>query len=132
MSEFNSIEEARLFFEKDRFARENGIMLDALTENGSVCSLTLTGRHLNAEGHIMGGVIATLIDFCFATASSNVHRPTVAQQISMSFLNAAKGSKLTAKSVCKKDGRTSCVYIVDVTDDSGRDIAQAVVTGFKL
>jgi hypothetical protein len=34
--------------------------------------------------------------------------------------------------VCRKDGRTSCVYQVNITDDLGRDIAQAVVTGFKL
>ena len=33
---------------------------------------------------------------------------------------------------CRRDGRTTCVYNIDVKDDLGRDIAQAVVTGFKL
>ena len=80
----------------------------------------------------MGGVMLTLVDFAFATAASNVHRPTVAQQVSLSFLSAPRGKKLTAKASCRKDGRTSCVYNVDVTDDLGRDIAQATVTGFKL
>jgi len=42
------------------------------------------------------------------------------------------GTSLTARAACRKDGRTSCVYNVDVTDDLGRDIAQATVTGFKL
>ena len=132
MAVFQSIEEARLFFEDDRFATENGITLDALTETGSTCSLILEDHHRNAEGGVMGGVIATLIDFAFATASSNLYRPTVAQQISINLLNAPKGKKLTANSTCRKDGRNSCVYLVDVTDDLGRDIAQATVTGFKI
>ena len=132
MAEFDSLEAARTFFEQDRFATENGIVLEELTENGSVCSVILSSRHCNAEGGVMGGVMLTLVDFAFATAASNAHRPTVAQQVSMSFLSAPRGEKLIAKASCRKDGRTSCVYNVNVTDDLGRDIAQAMVTGFKL
>ncbi|MBR6965466.1 MAG: PaaI family thioesterase [Clostridia bacterium] len=132
MPQFQSIEEARAFFRNDRYATENGIILEELLADGSVCSVLLTDRHRNAEGGVMGGVMLTLIDFAFATAACNVHRPTVAQQISMNFLNAPRGTKLTARSVCRKDGKTSCVYHVNVTDNLGRDIAQAVVTGFKI
>ena len=132
MAAFQSLEEARSFFRQDRFAAENGITLEALAEGESVCSVLLTSRHRNAEGGVMGGVMLTLVDFAFATAASNMHRPTVAQQVSMSFLSAPRGTRLTAKASCRKDGRTSCVYNVDVTDDLGRDIAQATVTGFKL
>ena len=32
----------------------------------------------------------------------------------------------------RKDGRTSCVVVVDVSDDAGRDVAQFVGTGFKV
>jgi acyl-CoA thioesterase len=73
-----------------------------------------------------------VIDFAFATASCNAHRPTVAQQISMNFLNPPKGTRLIAESICRKNGKTSCVYHVNVKDDLGCDVAQAVVTGFKL
>lgn len=132
MATFQSIEEARAYFERDRFATENGIVLEELSLGGAVCSLVLTGRHRNAEGGVMGGAIFTLIDLAFAAAASNVHKPTVAQQVSMNFLNGARGDKLTAKATCRKDGKTSCVYQVDVSDDLGRDVAQAVVTGFKL
>ena len=86
----------------------------------------------NMEGGIMGGFILTVIDFAFATASCNAHRPTVAQQISMNFLNPPKGTRLIAESICRKNGKTSCVYHVNVKDDLGCDVAQAVVTGFKL
>ena len=132
MAEFKSIEEARAFFTNDRYATENGIGLDRYTDNGSVVSVTLTDRHRNAEGGIMGGLILTVIDFAFATASCNAHRPTVAQQISMNFLNPPKGTRLIAESICRKNGKTSCVYHVNVKDDLGCDVAQAVVTGFKL
>ena len=94
--------------------------------------MALSERHQNAEGGVMGGAILTLADFTFAVAANNVHRLTVAQQVSFSFLNASKGSVLTATAVCRKDGRTSCVYNIDIKDDLGRDIAQAVFTGFKL
>ena len=80
----------------------------------------------------MGGAIFTLIDLAFAAAANDVHCPTVAQQVSMNFLSGTRGSRLVARAACRKDGRTSCVYNVDVTDDLGRDIAQATVTGFKL
>ena len=132
MAQFQSLEEARRFFEGDRFATENGITLEELSEGRSVCAMALSSRHLNAQGGVMGGAILTLIDFAFATAASNLHRPTVAQQVSMNFLSAPKGTRLTAEAACRKDGRTSCVYQVNVKDDLGRDIAQAVMTGFKL
>ena len=132
MAQFQDIEAARAFFRKDLYATENGIVLDEYTDDGPVGSGELTDHHRNAEGGVMGGVMLTLIDFCFATAACNVHRPTVAQQISMNFLNQPRGTRLTARSSCRKDGKTSCVYQIDVKDDLGCDIAQAVVTGFKI
>ena len=132
MSTFSSLDEARAYFEGDRFALENGVTIDALGEGRAVCSLALSPRHRNAEGGVMGGAIFTLIDLAFAAAANNVHRPTVAQQVSVIFLSGSRGARLTATAACRKDGRTSCVYNVDVTDDLGRDIAQAVITGFKL
>ena len=132
MPVFNSLDQARAYFEGDRFALENGITLDELSPAGAVCSFTIADRHRNAEGGVMGGAIFTLVDLAFAAAANNVHRPTVAQQVSMSFLSGSRGGRLTARATCRKDGRSSCVYNVDVSDDLGCDIAQATVTGFKL
>ncbi len=132
MTTFRDIDEARAYFINDRFAAENGVTLDELGPDGAVCSMAVTPRHLNANGGVMGGAIFTLVDLAFAAAANNAHRPTVAQQVSMNFLSGSRGTRLTARAACRKDGRSSCVYNVDVTDDLGRDIAQAVVTGFKL
>ena len=109
MAMFQTIEEARAFFDGDRYAMENGIRLEEYLPDGSVCTMELTAHHHNAEGGVMGGAILTLIDFAFATAACNVHRPTVAQQISMNFLSASRGHLLTARAACRKDGKTSCV-----------------------
>ena len=118
MSTFKTLEEAQTYFQGDRFATEAGMTLDALGEKSAVCSVTLSERHRNANGGVMGGAIFTLADFAFAAAVNNVHRPTVAQQVSVSFLSGTRGARLIARSRCRKDGRTSCVYNVDVSDDN--------------
>ncbi len=41
MSTFNTIDEARAYFEGDRFAVENGVTLDALGENWATCSMPI-------------------------------------------------------------------------------------------
>ena len=132
MGSFASIEEARAFFSNDRFATENGMTLEACDDAHAVTSLALSGRHLNAHGGVMGGAIFTLADFAFAALTNDRGRRTVAQQVSINYLAAPKGGRLVATARYRKDGRSSCVVNVDVTDDEGRDIAQFVGTGFKL
>ena len=132
MGMFKTIEEANAYFSCDRFATENGITLDELDDEHAVTSMTLSPRHRNAFGGVMGGAIFTLADFAFAALTNDRERVTVAQQVSISFLSAAKGERLVATARYRKDGRNSCVVNVDVTDDKGRDIAQFVGTGFKL
>ena len=132
MPTFRDIEEARAYFEGDRFAVENGMRIDELGPDWSVCSVDITPGHLNANGGVMGGAIFTLADFAFAAASNNVHRPTVGLQVSINFMSGTRGSRLIARARCHKDGRTTCVYVIDVTDDLGRGIAQFVGTGYKV
>ncbi len=132
MSTFQTIDAARAYFNDDRFATENGITLDELDAEHAVTSMTLAPRHKNAFGGIMGGAIFTLADFAFAALTNDRERTTVAQQVSISYLSAPKGGRLVATARYRKDGRSSCVVNVDVTDDTGRDIAQFVGTGFKL
>jgi len=132
MANFDDIESAREFFYQDKFAVDTGITLDELTEDKAICSLELTDNHKNAYGGVMGGVIFTLADFSFAVLSNQIHQLTVAQQVSINYLSAPKGEKLIAEATCRKSGRTSSIVIVNVSDDTGRDVAQFVGTGFKL
>ena len=132
METFKSIDDARAYFSADRFATENGITLDELDAEHAVTSLTLSSRHRNAFGGVMGGAIFTLADFAFAALTNDRERLAVAQQVSINYLAAPKGERLVATARYRKDGRNSCVVNVDVVDDAGRDIAQFVGTGFKL
>lgn len=132
MVNFNSLEEAREFFYKDKYAVNTGITLDEITEEEAICSLNLTDEHRNAYGGVMGGVIFTLGDFAFAVLSNQIHQLTVAQQVDIHYLSAPKGDKLIAKATCRKSGRTSSIVNVDISDDTGRDVAQFIGTGFKL
>lgn len=132
MANFDTIESAREFFYKDKFAVNTGITLDRLTDDEAECSLALNDDHRNAYGGVMGGVIFTLADFAFAVLSNQIHQLTVAQQVDIHYLSAPKGDKLFAKATCRKSGRTSSIINVDVSDDAGRDVAQFIGTGFKL
>lgn len=132
MGRFQTIDEARAYFACDRFATDNGMTLDELDEVHAVTSLTLGERHRNAYGGIMGGAIFTLADFAFAALTNDRERVTVAQQVGINYLSPAKGGRLIATARYKKDGRSSCVVNVEVTDDTGRDVAQFVGTGFKV
>lgn len=132
MRGFASIDEARAFFAGDRFATENGMTLDELDESHAVTSVEIGARHRNALGGVMGGAIFTLADLAFAALTNDRERAVVAQQVSVNYLAAPKGGRLVATARYKKDGRSSCVVNVDIVDDSGREIAQFVGTGFKL
>jgi len=132
MGTFRNIEEAKAFFEKDRFASTNGMVLEELADDHVLCSMVIGENHRNALGGVMGGVIFTLGDICFSILANHLHYPTVAQQVSINYLGAARGEKLLARALCRKDGRSSAVINVDITDELGNDVAQFVGTGFKL
>ncbi len=132
MGTFKNIDEVREFFKRDRYATMSGMVVDDYGEDYSICSVVLNDNHKNGYGGIMGGVMFTLADFAFAVVSNNIHQSTVAQQMSINYLNAPKGGKLIARATLKKSGRSSTIVNIDITDDTGRDIAQVVGTGFKL
>lgn len=132
MATYITLEEAQEVFRGDRFATSNGMHIDELGEDSCVCSMTLTENHRNAYGGVMGGVTFTLADFALAVTSNQIHSLSVAQQVSINYLNAPKGERLIARSKCIKNGKTTSVINVDVEDDTGRLIAQFVGTAFKL
>ena len=117
MVNFETLESAREFFYKDKFAVNTGIVLDEITEDEAICSLELNDEHRNAYGGVMGGVIFTLADFAFAVLSNQIHQLTVAQQVDIHYLSAPKGDKLIAKATCRKSGRTSSIVNVDIWQD---------------
>ena len=132
MSTFSSLEDARTYFENERFAMQNGMQIDELSEDSCTCSMVIEDYHRNALGGVMGGAIFTLADLAFAVSANHDHHPTVAQNVLINYLNGSRGEVLYAKTTRVKSGRTSSVWQVSVTDDLGKDIALFTGTGFKL
>lgn len=132
MTQKEILQATREHFVNDRFATENGMVIDEVGDGTASCSVVLTQRHRNAMGNVMGGAVFTLADFAFAVAADSLHSPTVSISSSIQFLSTAKGTKMIAHAKCIKDGRTSSVIDVDVYDDTGRHIAKYTGTGFKV
>lgn len=130
------IERIRAFFMKDRFATNAGVIIDAVTENEVVCSMSITQEHLNAGGTVQGGAIFTLADLAFAVhcnlrlfTGENVGI-TVGQSNSISYLGTAKGQRLIARSTCLSQGRSISVFRVEVRDDLGNFVADMRGNGY--
>lgn len=132
MENIKTLDEVRKIFEGDRFATENGAVIDEIGDNSATCSLIITESHRNAMGAVMGGTYFMLADFAFAVAANWKKLGCVSLHSDISFLGTAKGEKLFAKAVCIKDGRTTACYRVDVTDDLGNLTATVMVTGYHI
>ena len=127
-----SLEEVKKIFEGDRFATENGAVIEEIGDRSAVCGLVITASHRNAMGAVMGGTYFMLADFAFAVAANWEKMGCVSLHSDISFLGQAKGEKLTARAVCIKDGRSTACYRVDVTDDLGNLVAVVNVTGYHI
>lgn len=127
-----NLEEVRKFFEKDRFATENGMYIDSIGDKYAKCAVKIEEKHKNAMGAVMGGVPYTLADFAFAVASNWQDPGTVSLSTNMSYLSQPKGSILFAEAKLYKDGRTTCYYNIDIFDELGTKVANAVTTGFHV
>lgn len=126
-----TLNEVREFFANDRFATDNGAVIEQIGENSATVSMEIQDHHRNAVGIVMGGAIFTLADFAFAVASNHEKPGTVSLSANITFLKASKGNKLIAKAECVRNGRTICYYRVTVTDDTGALIAEVTTSGYK-
>ena len=128
----------RRHYANDRFAMENGIVIDSVTEDCTVCAMELTDKHKNAVGGIQGGAIFTLADLAFAVHCNLAMvcgediGITVGQSCSISFLKSTRGSRLLAKSTCISKGRSVSTYRIRVEDNLGVQIAEMLANSFTL
>ena len=130
--ENKTLDEVRKLFENDRFATENGAIIDEIGKNSATCSLTITNSHRNAMGAVMGGTYFMLADFAFAVASNHEKMGCVSLRSDISFLGSCKGEKLIAKAVCIKNGKSTSTYRIDVQDELGNLVATVTTTGYHV
>ena len=127
------LEKAQQFFADDKYAAETtGIVITEVGELSARVELDLDERHYNALGAVMGGVYFTMCDFAFAVASNHNSVPCVTLGSHAIFVEKNKSNHLICEARCIKNGRHTCFYEVDVTDDLGTEIAHVTVEGYKL
>ena len=137
-------EKARRIFINDRYATDlTGIEIDLVDEKHTVCSLSISDKHRNARGAVMGGVLFTLADYTFAISS---HTQTMAENMDthditlqwvsessyINFLASPKGTTLKATSHLVKSGRSRCLYQIDIEDGTGRLVATVTTNGARI
>ena len=132
MENKRTLEEVRKIFKGDRFATENGAVIEEIGDHSATCSLIITDSHRNAMGAVMGGTYFMLADFTFAVAANWEKMGWVSLQSDISFLGSAKGNKLIAKAICVKKGKSTSCYRIDVTDDLGNLTATVTTTGYNV
>ena len=66
----------------------------------------------------------------FAVAANHETAGVVSLSSTVTFLIAPKCEKLIATANLIKDGRTTCYYIVEITDENDNIIASVTFTGF--
>ena len=130
--ELTLLERARAFFKDDIYATETtGITIDDIDCGYAKCSMKITPAHLNAANTVMGGAIYTLADFAFAVSSNCEKNLTVTLSSQINFLNAPKGTVLTAEASCHFEGGRTCCYTTQITDDLGTKVALITATGYR-
>lgn len=117
----------------DRFVRETvgGEVVEASPGYAKV-KLEIEPRHLNGVGIAQGGVLFTLADYAFATATNYGDAPVVGIEASISYIKSVQHGTIyaTAKEVGRTAKLASCR--VDVTDEAGKLLAIFTGRGYVL
>lgn len=128
-------EQAKAFFQNDIFATEGlGVEIVSAAPRHAVCRLPYGRRISNAMGHVMGGALFSLCDLTFAAAANSADISAVTLSSDIHFLRPASAASgtLVAEAVCLHDGGHTCVYRIGVTDESGQQICEMTVNGYKI
>jgi acyl-CoA thioesterase len=111
------------FFERDRFARENGMRVVEVRLGFARAEMTVEPRHMNGVGILQGGAVFTLADLAFAAASNSHGVLAVGSQADITYFKAVRAGKLTA--VAEEISRTHklSTCLIRVTDEEGTLVA---------
>ena len=114
--------------ERVGFKRHNGIILMSIGDGKSTCEAELLPTSLNDGGNPHGGLLFSLLDVATGFAARSHGRKCVTAASSVSFLNAAKGTKLHAVGETIKVGRKIATVEGRVYDDTNLLLATGLFT----
>lgn len=114
------------FFERDRFAHENGMRIVEVRPGFARTEMTVEPRHLNGVGILQGGALFTLADLAFAVASNSHGVVAVSCQADVTWFKSVRSGKLTATAEEIARTRKLSTCLIRVTDQD-----QGLVALFK-
>lgn len=115
------------------FTTYNGLRITGVIDSIGYGEFDITPERLNPMGIVHGGCLAALADTVAGTAACcAVGKPCVTVNYCFNFLRPALGTgqKIYCRAKPQKVGRTLCVYIATLTDDSGSEVAAGTFTFF--
>ncbi|MBI4634765.1 MAG: hotdog fold thioesterase [Candidatus Rokubacteria bacterium] len=116
--------ERRAHIQNDPWTRSLGIEYLDLRQGYCRVSLKLQPHMVNFQGYPHGGVIFSLADVAFGAACNSHGEPSVALNVTISFLAAVKpDSRLIAEGREVKQGRRAGFYDIAVTTEDGTVVA---------
>lgn len=124
------IDKVRKFFNADRFAIEQGIVIEEADKGYAKCTVVPNEHHMNAGNAVQGGLTFTLADFAFAIASNCTGDLTVSLENNISFISPPKG-KMTAIAKVYRETKHVAFCDVEVFDETEKIVAKMSVTGYK-
>ena len=117
------LEEIEKKLRKDGYAALLGVELLSVGEGTARVRMTVEDRHRNFLGYVHGGAIFSLADQAFAAASNSHNRQSLAINMAVSFLAAARGPVLYAEAVEESLNPKLATYTMRVTEENGTLVA---------
>jgi uncharacterized protein (TIGR00369 family) len=126
-----NVEFAREYQKKIPFLSHLKILTEALGEGTAQLSLPVEPHLTNSLGTVHGGVIMSLLDVALCTAARTLHPESlgvITINMSTSFIDSGKGTKLLADARVLKDGKSMSFVEAEAKNADGSLVAKAVAT----
>ena len=125
-------EDSKKRVRKDPFGRFLGTRVDEVEPGYARAYVRVRKEFQNFSGYIHGGLIFSLVDQAFATASNSFERLVLGLQVSISYLlPPVVGDELTAEAHQVHSGKRISVYRIKVKNSSGKLIADCQGTVYQ-
>ncbi len=118
--------------ENDFFSQWMGVEVLEVKEGYSKIKMTIRKEMVNGFGIVHGGIPFSLADSAFAFACNNRNNLSVALDATISFMKPVNiGDVLTAEAKEIHNGRSTGVYLIDVTNQKNKQVALFKGTCFR-
>jgi len=118
--------------ENDAFSQWLGIEVMEIKEGYSKIKMLVRKEMVNGFGIVHGGIPFSLADSAFAFACNNRNNLSVALDVTITFTKAVNiGDVLTAEAKEVHNGRSTGVYLIEVSNQKNEKVALFKGTCFR-